>query len=212
MSRSKSTHPPEAQCNATWSYFDPDQVYFKRRTQLALGSLGRNSVTLRARIRVMWAPGSPLDIRQLPTKPDEGYAPQTMICWTRIVPATAAGARSGRGQSSRPPRGASSRPPSRCRRSPAGRFGRPWRRTRASACAWCRCGSRINGRRWRSCRGRRRPSPVLTRSRRRRDEPRALTAITVSRPRFQVLPLLSMRPLPLRTVANSREDWLMGRW
>lgn len=105
-----------------------------------------------------------------------------MIYWTRIDHGTAVGVRNGRGRSLRRRSDVSLRRLSRCLRSLAERCARRSPRTPVSACAWSRCGSRISARKWRSCSGRPKRSPDPIKSRRRSEEQKVRTAITVSGP------------------------------
>lgn len=103
-----------------------------------------------------------------------------MTYWTRIDHGTAVGVRNGRGRSLRRHSDVSLRRLSRCHQSLAERCAKHSPRTPASACAWSKCGSRINARRWRSFSGKPKRSPGPTKSRRKSEGQKVRTAITVS--------------------------------
>lgn len=104
---------------------------------------------------------------------------QTMIYWTIIDPVMVVGDPNDHGRFSHQRRDVSSKRRLKYRRNLVEKFVKLWRKIQVLVYVWCKYGSKINGRKWKSCKGKRRPSLDRIKNQRRNVGQKVLIVITV---------------------------------
>lgn len=104
---------------------------------------------------------------------------QTMIYWTIIDPVMVVGGPNDHGRFSHQHRDVSSKRRLKYRRNLVEKFVKLWRKIQVLVYVWCKYGSKINGRKWKSCKEKRRLSLDQIKNQRRNVGQKVLIVIIV---------------------------------